>query len=406
MRTAAIVRIMRPILTAGLGELARLFLKLGTIGFGGPAAHIALMEREVVARRQWLTREEFLDLVGATNLIPGPNSTELAIHIGRLRAGLPGLVVAGASFILPAFFIVATLAWVYQRFGSLPEAGALLRGIKPVMVVIVVQALVSLGRSAVKNVTLGVVGAVAVAATVMRVVDEVTLLAIAAIGAALIAWLRGARTRSRGGSNKSSSGTRAISISVPVSGVMATSAAVQATAAIATPVALWPLFLVFAKAGSLLFGSGYVLLAFLQADLVERLGWLTRAQLLDAIVAGQITPGPVFTTATFIGYHLAGWPGAVVATVGIFAPAFVFVALSGPIVPALRRSPVAGTVLDAVNVASLALMTGVTVLLARDALTDAITLSIAAAAALLLMRYRVEPTLLIMAGGIIGVLFL
>ena len=366
---------------SSLGELARLFLKLGTIGFGGPAAHIALMEREVVARRQWLTREEFLDLVGATNLIPGPNSTELAIHIGRLRAGLPGLVVAGASFILPAFFIVATLGWVYQRFGSLPEAGALLRGIKPVMVVIVVQALVSLGRSAVKNVTLGVIGVLAVAAIVMRVVDEVTLLAIAAIGAALLAWLIAwlRRSRNRGGAG----GTRVLSV---------------------VPVALWPLFLVFAKAGSLLFGSGYVLLAFLQADLVERLGWLTRAQLLDAIVAGQITPGPVFTTATFIGYHLAGWPGAVVATVGIFAPAFVFVALSGPIVPALRRSPVAGTVLDAVNVASLALMTGVTVLLARDALTDAITLSIAAASALLLMRYRVEPTLLIAGGGLIGML--
>jgi chromate transporter len=377
-----------------LGELARLFLKLGTIGFGGPAAHIALMEREVVGRRRWLTREEFLDLVGATNLIPGPNSTELAIHIGRLRAGLPGLIVAGAAFILPAFFIVGALGWVYQRFGSLPEAGALLRGIKPVMVVIVVQALVNLGRSAVKSVPLAVAGAVAVAVTVMRVVDELTLLAIAAVGAALIAWLSRGGRRTRG---------------VSVLGVMAVPAvhatATATTAAAATPVALWPLFLVFAKAGSLLFGSGYVLLAFLQADLVERLGWLTRAQLLDAIVAGQITPGPVFTTATFIGYHLAGWPGAVVATVGIFAPAFVFVAASGPIIPALRRSRVTAAVLDAVNVASLALMTGVTVLLARDAITDPLTLALAATAALLLVRFRVEPTLLIAAGGVIGMLF-
>jgi chromate transporter len=197
-------------------------------------------------------------------------------------------------------------------------------------------------------------------------------------------------------------------VGAPVWSVMAAPALVSstaATAAAAAPVALWPLFLVFAKAGSLLFGSGYVLLAFLQADLVERLGWLTRAQLLDAIVAGQITPGPVFTTATFIGYHLAGWPGAVVATVGIFAPAFVFVALSAPIVPALRRSPVAGVMLDAINVASLALMTGVTLLLARDAITDVPTLAIAAVAALLLIRYRVEPTLLIAAGGIVGVLF-
>lgn len=388
----------KPGLASRLGELARLFLKLGTIGFGGPAAHIALMEREVVRRRQWLTREEFLDLVGATNLIPGPNSTELAIHIGRIRAGLPGLVVAGAAFILPAFFIVAALGWAYQRFGSLPEAGALLRGIKPVMVVIVVQALVSLGRSAVKNVPLAVAGAVAVAAAVMRVVDEVTLLAIAAIGAALIAWLsRG----SRGGSSRRRSGVSMWSV-MPVPAIHA---AVAATAVAPAPVALWPLFLVFAKAGSLLFGSGYVLLAFLQADLVERFGWLTRAQLLDAIAAGQITPGPVFTTATFVGYHLAGWPGAVVATVGIFVPAFVFVALSAPIVPALRRSPVAGTILDAVNVASLALMTAVTVLLARDAITDALTIAIAAAAALLLLRFRVEPTLLIGSGAIIGLLF-
>jgi chromate transporter len=400
-----------------LGELARLFLKLGTIGFGGPAAHIALMEREVVGRRRWLTREEFLDLVGATNLIPGPNSTELAIHIGRIRAGVPGLVVAGAAFILPAFFIVGALGWVYQRFGSLPEAGALLRGVKPVMVMIVVQALVSLGRSAVKSVPLAVAGVVAVAVTVMRVVDELTLLAIAAIGAALIAWLsRGSRNgsnSSNSSSNNSDTSSRRRARGVPVLSVMAvpavhataTATAGATAAAAAAPVALWPLFLVFAKAGSLLFGSGYVLLAFLQADLVERLGWLTRAQLLDAIVAGQITPGPVFTTATFIGYQLAGWPGAVVATVGIFAPAFVFVAASGPIIPALRRSRVTAAVLDAINVASLALMTGVTVLLARDAITGPLTLAIAAAAALLLVRFRVEPTLLIAAGGVIGVLF-
>jgi chromate transporter len=386
-------RIKNPVGGSRLLELARLFLKLGTIGFGGPAAHVALMEHEVVQRRGWLTREEFLDLVGATNLIPGPNSTELAIHIGRLRAGLPGLIVAGAAFILPAFFIVTALGWAYRRFGALPEAGALLRGIKPVMVVIVVHALLGLTHSAVKSVPLAIAGVVAVIAIVMQVVDEITLLAIAAIGAGLIAWLRG---RGTGTSH------RAVGVSPPAWAMMA-APSIQAAAA-AAPVALWPLFLVFAKAGSLLFGSGYVLLAFLQADLVERLGWLTRAQLLDAIVAGQITPGPVFTTATFIGYHLAGFPGAVVATVGIFAPAFFFVAVSAPLIPAMRRSRVTGAVLDAVNVASLALMVGVTLLLARDAVTDATTLAIAAVSALLLLRYRVEPTLLIAAGGIIGVL--
>ena len=330
-----------------LGELAWLFLKLGTIGFGGPAAHIALMEHEVVQRRGWLTRDEFLDLVGATNLIPGPNSTELAIHIGRLRAGLPGLIVAGAAFILPAFFIVIALGWAYQRFGTMPEAGALLRGIKPVMVVIVIQALLVLARSAVKSVPLAIAGVVAVVVVVMGAVGEVTLLAIAAIGAGLIAWLRG---RGAGGASTRRDehhaapddhdfGARRSGAGVTTANV-ATAAAASAATAAAAPVALWPLFLVFAKAGSLLFGSGYVLLAFLQADLVERLGWLTRAQLLDAIVAGQITPGPVFTTATFIGYHLAGFPGAVVATVGIFAPAFVFVALSAPLIPAMRRSRV------------------------------------------------------------------
>jgi chromate transporter len=378
-----------------LRELARLFLKLGTIGFGGPAAHVALMEHEVVRRRAWLTREEFLDLVGATNLIPGPNSTELAIHIGRLRAGTPGLIVAGAAFILPAFFIVTALGWVYQQFGSLPEAGALLRGIKPVMVVIVIQALISLGHSAIKSVPLAVAGVLAVVAIVTRVVDEITLLAIAAIGAGLIAWLRGRDIGSTGTRN------RVLSIGSPLGAIVTAGAGAAAT--VTAPVALWPLFFVFAKAGSLLFGSGYVLLAFLQTDLVERLGWLTRAQLLDAIVAGQITPGPVFTTATFIGYQLAGLPGAVVATVGIFAPAFVFVAASAPIIPALRRSRVAAAALDAINVASLALMTAVTVLLARDAMTDVTTLAIAVAAAILLLRYRVEPTLLIAAGGIIGV---
>jgi chromate transporter len=403
-------RMERPADESRLRELAGLFLKLGTIGFGGPAAHVALMEHEVVRRRGWLTREEFLDLVGATNLIPGPNSTELAIHIGRLRAGLPGLIVAGGAFILPAFFIVAALGWLYQRFGSLSEAGALLRGIKPVMVVIVMHALLGLARSAIKSVPLAIAGVVAVAAIMMRVVDELTLLAIAAIGAALIAWLRGRGART---------GASVTSVGLSVGGMMTASAAQAATAtagatatatatlaataaAAVTPVALWPLFFVFVKAGSLLFGSGYVLLAFLQADFVERLGWLTRAQLLDAIVAGQITPGPVFTTATFIGYHLAGFPGAIVATVGIFAPAFVFVALSAPLVPAMRRSRVTGAVLDAVNVSSLALMAAVTLLLARDAMTDVVTVAMASVAALLLLRYRVEPTLLIVGGGLIG----
>jgi chromate transporter len=371
-----------------LRELSLVFLKLGVIGFGGPAAHIALMEGEIVGRRRWLNRDAFLDLVGATNLIPGPNSTELAIHIGRVRAGLPGLLTAGAAFILPAFCIVSAIGWAYQRYGYLPETAALLTGIKPVVIAIVVQALVSLGRAAVKNVPLALAGLAALAAAIGRV-DEVAILAAVGIGAGLTAWWR---------SGSSEAGASRM-------GVPLWALAGQATTAAAGQIALWPLFLVFVKAGSLLFGSGYVLLAFLRADLVERLGWLTNAQLLDAIVVGQVTPGPVFTTATFIGYNLAGMPGAAAATVGIFAPAFVFVALSAPIIPAIRRSRVAGAVLDGVNVASLALMASVTLTLARDTLVDGMGIGIAAVSAVLLVRSRVSSSLLIAAGAAVGLLF-
>jgi chromate transporter len=372
-----------------LRQLSLVFLKLGVIGFGGPAAHIALMEEEVVRRRRWLSRDEFLDLVGATNLIPGPNSTELAIHVGRVRAGLPGLVTAGAAFILPAFFIVSAIAWAYQRYGRLPETAALMHGIKPVVIAIVVQALISLGRSAVKSLVLAIAGAAALVAA-MRGMDEVAILATIGLIAALVAWTR---------SSRSNAGARGFLLPLA-----AGAAAQTATASAASPVALVPMFLVFAKAGSLLFGSGYVLLAFLRADLVERLGWLTNAQLLDAVVVGQVTPGPVFTTATFIGYRLAGMAGAVTATVGIFLPAFVFVALSAPIIPAMRRSRAAGAVLDAVNVASLALMANVTVMLARDTLVDALAIGLAAASAILLVRYRVRSSILIAAGAALGLL--
>lgn len=375
-----------------LRELAAVFLKLGVIGFGGPAAHIALMQEELVRRRRWLTSEEFLDLVGAANLIPGPNSTEVAIHVGRVRAGLPGLMVAGTSFILPAFCIVAGIGWAYQRIGRLPATAALLHGIKPVMIAIILQALVGLGRTAIKSWPLALAGLGALVVALLRPQDEVALLAIVGVGAGLIAWLRGGGRTGKG---------RALALSL--GGIPAAAAPAAVAVAATTPVALWPLFLVFAKAGALLFGSGYVLLAFLRADLVERLGWLTNAQLLDAIAVGQITPGPVFTTATFIGYNLAGMRGAVVATVGIFLPAFIFVAMSGPLIPAMRRSRIAGAVLDGVNVASLALMAAVTITLAQNALTDTVTIAIAGVSALLL-HYRVNATILIAAGAAIGLL--
>jgi chromate transporter len=330
-----------------LAELAGLFLKLGTISFGGPAAHTALMEEEVVRRRKWLTAAEFLDLVGATNLIPGPNSTELAIHIGHRRAGWPGLIVAGACFILPAMLIVSVIAWAYVRFGTLPEASALLYGVKPVIIAIVVQALWNLGKSAMKTKLLAAAGIIAATACFFGVNE---LLVLFGCGFVLLA-IRAADKKKP----VAVGGFAPFFANLP-----GTSTAVAASVAVAAPFSLNLMFFFFLKVGAVLFGSGYVLLAFLRADLVERWHWLTESQLLDAIAVGQFTPGPVFTTATFIGYLLSGPTGALVATLGIFLPAFIFVALSAPLIPRLRASPLAGAFLDGVNVASLALMAVVT----------------------------------------------
>jgi chromate transporter len=341
-----------------------------------------MMEEEVVRRRRWLTREAFLDYLGATNLIPGPNSTELAIHIGHARAGWPGLLVAGACFILPAAVVVTAMAWAYVRFGTLPAVAGVLYGVKPVVIGVIVQALWGLGRTALKTRGLVVLGAAATAAAAAGV-HELAILALA--GAAMAVG----------------SGVHQSSRVAPVVVGMPGGTAVGAAAA-AAPFGLWPLFAVFLKIGAVLFGSGYVLLAFLRADLVERLGWLTEHQLLDAVAVGQITPGPVFTTATFVGYLLGGTPGAAVATVGIFLPAFVFVALSGPLVPRLRRSPTAGAVLDGVNVASLALMAVVTWELARAALVDPLTVVMALASVVLLLRFRFNSAWLVLGGAVIG----
>jgi len=375
-----------------LSEIARVFLRLGTTAFGGPVAHIAMMEDEVVRRRGWLTRDQFLDYLGATNLIPGPNSTELAIHIGLARGGWPGLVVAGASFILPATAIVGAVAWGYVRYGALPQVAGILYGIKPIVIVIVASAVWGLGRSALKTPRLAFLAGAAAVAVAAGVHELVVLAAAGAAGA-----LMRVTASSRG--------------SLRMLAVMATTGAstsgavlaagVGATAAIA-PFGLWSLFLVCTKIGAVLFGSGYVLLAFLRADLVERLGWLTEQQLLDAIAVGQVTPGPVFTTATFIGYLLGGAAGAGMATIGIFLPAFVFVALSGPLVPRLRRSPTAGAMLDGVNVASLALTLVVAVQLGRAALPDPLTVALAILSVVALVRYRVNSAWLIVTGGLVG----
>ena len=370
-----------------LFELARLYLKLGMVAFGGPPAHIAMMEDEVVSRRGWLTREQFLDFLGATNLIPGPNSTEMAIHVGRTRAGWPGLVVAGASFILPSAVMVTVLAWAYVRFGSLPQVSGVLYGVKPIVIALIVQAVCKLAKSAVKSTWLAVVGALAVVATALGT-DQLVILAAGGALAALIYWLRSEKRMSSPAAIFFASGTG-------LTGIAAGSGLVA-------PFGLTALFLVFLKIGAILFGGGYVLVALIRSNLVARLGWISERQLLDAIAMGQITPGPLSTTATFIGYLLAGIPGAAIATVAIFLPAFFFVAISGPLVPRLRQSPLAGAVLDGVNVAALALISVVTWQLFRAAVVDWTTLLLAGVSFFLLFRYRVNSVWLVLGGAAIG----
>ena len=364
-------------------QVVALFLKLGLTAFGGPAAHIAIMHDEVVKRRKWLTDQEFLDLVGATNLIPGPNSTEMAIHIGYLRAGWAGLVLGGACFILPAVLIVIALAWGYVRFGSSVQASWLLYGVKPVIIAIITQALWNLGKKAVKSPLTGAVG-LAVVALYFLGVNEIALLF--ASGLMVMA-----------GENLRRSKLDGASLLVPLAGFSLPSLA-------AIPFSLSVLFLTFLKIGAVLYGSGYVLLAFLRADFVVRLGWLTDQQLIDAIAIGQVTPGPVFTTATFVGFVLGGAPAALLATLGIFLPSFIFVALSNPVIPRLRNSPWASSLLDGVNVASTGLMTAVTWQLGRAALIDPLTVTLALVALVLLLQFRVNSTWLILGGALTGLL--
>ncbi|MBM3882534.1 MAG: chromate efflux transporter, partial [Verrucomicrobia bacterium] len=380
-----------------LGEVATVFLKLGAIAFGGPAAHLALMEDEVVHRRNWVTRAEFLDLVGATNLIPGPNSTELAIYLGHRRAGWAGLCVAGASFILPAAFLVTVLAWAYVRWGSLPSATGLLYGVKPVIIAVIAQALWRLGQTALKTKGLGAVGLAAAALNLWGWHELVVL-----FGAGLL--VAGTRTVERW-QNRFGCAGLALGLvpGTPWAASVAGAAAVTATTT-ATPFGLGALFWFFLKVGAVLFGSGYVLLAFLRADLVERWAWLTESQLLDAIAVGQVTPGPLFTTATFVGYLLGGPLAALLATVGIFLPAFIFVAVSGPLLPRLRASRVASAFLDGLNVASLALMAVVTWRLGATALVDGPTVALTLVAAVLLLCYRVNSAWLVLGGAAVGLL--
>jgi chromate transporter len=356
------------------------FLRLGLTAFGGPAAHIALMEDESVTRRAWLTREQFLDLLGLANLLPGPSSSELAIYLGFKRAGWPGLVLGGICFIFPAALLAAIFAWAYLHFGALPQTAGALYGIRPVVVAIVLQAIWRLGRSAQKSALLVVIGACALVLSILGV-GPVWILVLSG-GVALFA-------REAHGLGRRSGAFFSAGASV---------------AGASAPATLTGLFLVFVKLGLVVFGSGYVLVAFLRADLVVRLHWLTEQQLLDAVAVGQFTPGPVFTTATFIGYFLAGPKGAAVATIAIFLPAFLLVAITGPLLPRLRKSPIAGALLDGVNAGSLGLIAAVAVFLGHVSVMDVPTCLIAASSAVLLLRTRTNPAWLILGGAAIGLL--
>ncbi|MFS0515447.1 chromate transporter [Nostoc sp. UIC 10607] len=368
-----------------LTELAAVFLRLGAIAFGGPAAHIAMMDNEVVNRRQWMSREKLLDLLGITNLIPGPNSTELAIHIGYERAGWRGLLVAGSCFILPAMLIVWTLAAIYTRYQTVPQVEWLLYGIKPVIIAIVIQAVWNLGKKAAKDMPTIIAGMAAIAAYLAGLNEILVLILLSIVVMLLKNWQ--ARGHTSG------------AFLLPISGILAQ---VGSTTAAVTSVSWINVFVFFLKIGCVLYGSGYVLLAFLQRDLVERNQWLTSQQLLDAVAIGQFTPGPVFTTATFIGYLLAGNAGAIAGTIGIFLPAFVLVLVVNPWVPKLRQSRWASGFLDGLNAASLGLMAGVTYTLGRAALVDWLTITMAVLSVIAVFKFKINSAWLVLAGGAIG----
>ena len=387
-----------PSRTGRIGELARLFFKLGIIGFGGPAAHIAMMEEEVVERRGWIDRQHFLDLIGATNLIPGPNSTEMTMHVGYARAGWLGLAVAGLSFIIPAAFLTIIFAWMYVRFGTLPAVEPFLVGIKPAVLAVILGALWRLGQKAVKGLALTVLG-VGVAALLLFGLGEISALLLGGLVGMLVLVAVGAGARPTPPSDTCKEDGRTykrvgfVSLIQPV--------AVSA-AAFVGGVTLWKLGLYFLKVGAVLYGSGYVLIAFIEGDLVEGYGWLTQQQLLDAVAVGQLTPGPVLTTATFIGYILAGVPGAIVATLCIFLPSFVFTGLLHPIIPRLRKSRWTAAFLDAINVSAVALMAVVTLSLGRSVLIGWVPWCIFILAAFIIVRYKVNALWLVVGGAFVG----
>jgi chromate transporter len=367
-------------------EVSLLFLKLGAFSFGGPAAYIAIMQREIVRERKWIGDQDFLDLLGATNLIPGPNATEMAIHLGLRRAGWRGFLSAGVLFIVPGALATVALAWAYVRYGSLPQVGWVLYGVKPVIIAVILQALWDLGRKAVKGPVTAVTG-IAVLALYLIGFNEIAVLFA---GAAAVVLVYAGRTFW-----KHSAPAAAL---LPLIKLPAAAAAAAAAA-----FSMAGLFFSFLKIGAVLYGSGYVLVAFMRSEFVDRLGWITNQQLLDAIAVGQATPGPVFSSATFVGYLVGSWQGALLATVGIFLPSFIFVALLSRILKWAKSSPWARAFLDGVNVASLGLMAGVTWQLGRAGVVDLFTIALAVISLVLVLRFRVNSVWLILGGAAAGV---
>jgi chromate transporter len=366
-------------------EVLAVFTKFGFTAFGGPAAHVGMFRQEVVDKRHWVTDEQFMDLLGATNLIPGPNSTEMTIHLGYLRAGWQGMLAGGLGFTLPAMLIVLFFSYLYVKVGATPQAGSLFYAIKPVVIAIIIQALFILGRKSIKDLLTIGLGLAVIILYFLGVNELILLFGGALIFMLLRNWRRLMNLRPKG---------------LPVlflPWVFQTAGSV--------PFSMPVLFLTFLKIGAVLYGSGYVLIAFLQGDLVDRLGWLTQKQLIDAIAIGQITPGPLFTTATFIGYLLGGLPGGIVATVAIFLPSYFFVAISNPLIPKVRASVWAGSFLDGVIVASLGLMAAVCIQLALPALIDPLTVILFGVSLLLLFRFHVNTTWLIIGAAIIGLIY-
>ena len=360
-----------------LAEVAKLFLKLGVISFGGPAAHIAMMEDEVVRKRKWITHEHFLDLIGATNLIPGPNSTEMTMHCGHERAGVKGLFVAGFCFILPAVVITAVFAWLYQQYGQLPEVEPYIYGIKPAVIAIIVGAIYALGKKALKSVQLGIVGAVVLLITLLGI-SEIAALLGAGVAGILLYLIRNSWGQTARG--------------------LLPYTLLQVAGSSLADISKLKLFWVFLKVGAVLYGSGYVLFALLDGELVAT-GMLTRQQLIDAVAVGQFTPGPVLSTATFIGWQLGGLPGALLATLGIFLPSFFFVLLLNPLIPRMRNSGLMAAFLNHVNVASVAVIVAVVVTMSRDTLTDWRTILIAVVSLAVTFGYKKLNSAFIVGGG-------